>query len=152
MIRIVKQFVATLSVLLLFSVPATALRDTAVGAVTKAGDAEIVAVFGEHEQNTAGKSVVSGQCRMHWGTLTLHRDGQAILRTEMSALLGRETWRGQFQLFGRNGEAIGTVPASGEYQVELKKQRPRTTIITIPMRFDPDVINKLGVVKMAMEC
>ena len=132
--------------------PAIALRDSAQGTVTMVDDTEIVVTFGERDQNRTDGAVMSGFCQLHWGVISLGHDGSAIWKFEVSSLNDTDRWRGQFVLYDKEENVLGTLPNSGTFDVEVRAVRPRRMEIIMPLRFDPAVYERIGSAKMAMQC
>ena len=132
--------------------PAMALRDAAHGTVTTSSEFEIVVAFGGHDQNPTDRIVTSGFCQLHWGVLSLGHDGSAVLKLEASSLTATDRWQGQFMLHDKESAALGTIPSSGPFVIEVNEMRPQRTGIVIPLHFDPDLFKRISSVRMAMEC
>jgi len=131
---------------------AVALRDSALGTISKADGTEIVVAFGEHPESRRDRYVMSGFCQLHSGLLSLGNDGSAIWKSEVSSLTGTEKWHGQFLLLDKEENVLGTLPHLGTFDVEVREVRPRRLEIILPLRFDPAVFKRISAVKMSMEC
>jgi hypothetical protein len=102
-----------------------ALRDSARGTINMFDDTEIVITFGDRDQTRTDQAVMSGFCQLHWGVLSLGPDGSAIWKSEVSSLTATDRWRGQFVLYDKEDNVLGTVPNSGTFDVEVREVRPR---------------------------
>ena len=124
-------------------VPASGAKETVDGKLTRPGDVEIIAAFGER---------VSGLCKMRMGTITLESDGTALVEVEIVSPDPSSRWRGQFILIDKDQKTLSTIPAAGGFTIEIKEIQPRSVAVVMPITYDATLLKSVSAVKMEMEC
>ena len=137
-----REFALSCVFLAALCVPASGLIETVDGKLTRSGDLEIVAAFGER---------VSGLCKMRMGMITLKSDGTGLVEAEVMSPDPSNKWRGQFILVDKEEKTLGTVPAAGHFTIEIKEIQPRSVAVIMPIAYDASLLKSVSAVKMEME-